>query len=187
MILDVYSRKIVGVTVGAEESMQTSAALIEQTCAREGVAPDTLVLHSDNGAPMKGCTMLAMLESLGAPASFSRPRVSDDNPYSESLFRTMKYRPSYPHKPFVSLEEARAWVESFVDWYNDEHLHSGVKYVTPNVRHAGSDKALLAHRHSVYTKARARNPTRWSRQIRNWEPVTEVWLNQATAQARAAA
>ena len=134
LVVDIFSRKIVGWTVEAEELMDHSTELIKRICDEAGIDPVGLVLHSDNGGPMKGSTMLATLQRLGIVASFSRPRVSDDNPYSEALFRTLKYRPWYPDRPFESIEEARAWVESFVAWYNSEHLHSAIGFVTPDDR-----------------------------------------------------
>ncbi len=121
--------------------------------------------------------MLATLKKLGVVPSFSRPSVSDDNPFSESLFRTMKYIPSYPNMPFESIEAARQWVHEFVQWYNEEHRHSGVQYVTPNQRHRGEDRQILEHRKAVYEAARKKNPERWSGNTRNWDPGTEVWLN----------
>ena len=151
--------------------------LIRKTCLAEGIHADGLVLHSDNGGPMKGATMLATLQMLGVVPSFSRPSVSDDNPYSESLFRTLKYTPAYPNKPFESLEAARKWVHGFVQWYNHEHRHSAIRYVTPDQRHRGMDGELLKQREAVYEMARQRNPGRWSGNTRNWDPVTEVWLN----------
>jgi len=135
-------------------------------------------LHSDNGSPMKGATMLATLQQLGVAPSFSRPSVSDDNPFSESLFRTMKYTPSFPAKPFESIEAARKWVHEFVQWYNNEHRHSGIQFVTPNQRHQGEDKEILEKRKAVYEAAKDKNPQRWSGEIRDWSPVTEVWLNR---------
>ncbi len=123
--------------------------------------------------------MLAKLEELGVVPSFSRPRVSDDNPFVEALFRTMKYRPSYPNRPFVRLDDARRWVASFVHWYNDDHQHSGIRFVTPSQRHDGRETAILAQRHRVYLAARARCPRRWSRHTRNWTPVATVRLNPA--------
>ena len=110
------------------------------------MARDGLVLHADNGGPMKGSTMLATLQRLGVVASFSRPSVSDDNPFAEAIFRTLKYRPGYPKKPFADLAEATAWVDGFVHWYNSEHLHSGIRFVRPIDRHDGRDKAILAAR-----------------------------------------
>ena len=143
----------------------------------EGLAGRSLVLHSDNGSAMKGATMLATLEQLGVAPSFSRPRVSNDNAYAESLFRTCKYRPDYPSKPFASLEQAQEWTQKFVRWYNQEHKHSGLKFVTPAQRHNGQDAVILKRREQVYDDARNRHPQRWSRGIRNWTLEDHVWLN----------
>lgn len=142
MLEDLYSRKVVGWAVHDGESMELAAALVAKSCAEEGIDPKGLVLHSDNGGPMKGSTMLAMLQRLGIVPSFSRPATSDDNPYSEALFRTLKYRPSYPHRPFRSIEHAQDWVSEFVHWYNDHHLHSALNFVTPSDRHAGLDALI---------------------------------------------
>ena len=120
--------------------------------------------------------MLATLQHLGVVPSFSRPRVSDDNPYSEALFRTLKYRPEYPERAFEDLAAARTWVEGFVRWYNTEHLHSGIRFVTPEQRHQGQDVSVLRQRDETYKVARARHPERWSGETRNWEPVPEVIL-----------
>lgn len=177
LVVDIWSRRIVGFEVHAEESMELSAALVRSTCAAENIDPCGLVLHSDNGGPMRGSTMLGTLQMLGIVASFSRPKVSDDNPYSESLFRTLKYRPEYPHKPFDTLEAARAWVTAFVDWYNTEHRHSAIRYVTPNERHHGHEATVLANRARVYERARKKNPNRWSRGTRDWTPAPAVFLN----------
>lgn len=177
LILDVWSRKIVGARVYAEESTELAAELFEATCEQLGVDPDGLVLHQDNGSPMKGAILQATLTSLGVLASFSRPRVSDDNPYSEAIFRTLKYRPEYPQRPFASLDEAQAWVDRFVAWYNTEHLHSAIRFVTPDDRHFGREKVILAKRRRVYKAARRRHPERWSGPTRNWDPVTTVYLN----------
>ena len=143
----------------------------------QGIDPDGIVLHADNGGPMKGSTMLATLQRLGMVPSFSRPSVSNDNPFSESLFRTMKYRPEYPSRPFGSLEEARGWVAVFVDWYNTQHLHSGIRFVTPDDQHEGREAKILARRRRVYERARQRHPNRWARGTRNWTPIEKVRLN----------
>ena len=177
MIVDVWSRKIIAAQVFAEESMDHSAMLLAHACMIHGVQPEELVLHSDNGGPMKGATMLATLHKLGVIASFSRPSVSNDNPYSESLFRTMKYRPDYPSKPFESIDQAQSWVDGFIFWYNTRHLHSSIRFVTPDDRHYGREEHILSNRRKVYEKARSRNPNRWLKQIRNWNPVYRVWLN----------
>ena len=122
--------------------------------------------------------MLATLQMLGVMPSFSRPKVSDDNPYSESLFRTLKYRPTYPTRAFKSIVDARIWVEGFVQWYNYEHLHSGIKFVTPASRHEGEDSEILARRKIVYESARKKNPSRWIKQSRDWAPIEVVILNK---------
>jgi putative transposase len=177
LIEDVWSRKIVGWAVHEEESMELSARLIEETATRLGCQASQLVLHSDNGGPMKGSTMLATLERLGIVPSFSRPNVSDDNPYSESLFRTLKYRPEYPRGAFESLAAARRWVEDFVTWYNTEHLHSAIGFVAPDDRHMGRDKDIFNRRKQTYEEARKRNPERWSKNPRKWEHIEVVKLN----------
>lgn len=177
LVLDVWSRKVVSWEVHEAESSELAAAMIKRTCEAAAIDSAGLVLHSDNGGPMKGTTMLAMLESLGIAASFSRPGVSDDNPFPEAIFRTLKYRPEYPSQPFEDVVSARTWVDRFVSWYNTGHLHSGIRFVTPEDRHAGRDKAVLARRHEVYQRARAARPQRWSRHTRCWRTIAEVRLN----------
>ena len=177
LYLDVWSRKIVGARVFAEESAEYAAELFVHTYIRHGVEPDGLVLHSDNGGPMKGSTMLATLQWLGVVPSFSRPHVSDDNPYAEAVFRTLKYVPQYPNRPFASLEEAQRWVQEFVRWYNTLHLHSAIRFVTPDQRHFGQHEAILANRATVYAAAQRLHPERWSGPLRDWTPVGDVRLN----------
>jgi len=177
LIEDIFSRKIVGWEIHEEETSAHASCLIRKACLAEGIHEDGLVLHSDNGSSMKGATMLATLQKLGVVPSFSRPSVSDDNPYSESLFRTLKYTPAYPSQPFASIESARQWVDEFVQWYNEEHRHSSIRFVTPGQRHRGADLAILEARKVVYEAAKEKNPQRWSGDIKNWDPVAEVWLN----------
>jgi transposase InsO family protein len=177
MIVDIYSRKIVGWEVNPVENAELAAKLLHKAILAEGCLLNPPVLHADNGGPQKGFTMKAKLEALGVTPSYSRPRVSNDNPYSESLFRTCKYRPEYPVKGFDSIDGARKWVRKFVWWYNEEHLHSAIRYVTPAQRHRGEDSILLAKRHRVYQQAKQKQPNRWSGDSRNWQPVQEVWLN----------
>lgn len=184
LIVDVWSRKIIGATVRLEESAEYARDFIAQAIEREGVERDQLVLHADNGGPMKGSTLLATLQRLGVVPSFSRPSVSDDNPFVEALFRTLKYQPNYPRKPFQSLVEAIEWVERFVRWYNDEHLHSGIRYVTPSARHSRQERAILGNRHDVYTAAKRRTPRRWTSSTRNWSPVGDVYLNPVKQEVR---
>ncbi len=177
LIEDIFSRKIVGWEVHEQESAEHASVLISKSCLKESVKRNQIVLHSDNGSPMKGATMLATLQRLGIVPSFSRPSVSDDNPYSESLFRTLKYSPSYPSKPFESIETARQWVHSFVQWYNNEHQHSAIQFVTPEQRHQRVDIALLKKRKQLYENAKVQHPSRWSKQTRNWDYIKSVWLN----------
>ena len=151
--------------------------MFERAYLSEGIEGDVLVLHADNGGPMKGGTMLSTLQRLGVAASFSRPRVSDDNPYSESLFKTMKYRPEYPEGPFRTIEDARAWVARFVTWYNDQHRHSAIRFVTPQQRHDGTHLTVLKQRQKVYKAARERHPERWTGNCRDWSTPTVVELN----------
>ena len=189
LVVDVWSRKIMAWEVHEAEAAELASALIAGRCAALGIDPRGLVLHADNGGPMKGSTMVATLERLGILPSFSRPSVSDDNPYSEALFRTLKYRPEYPDQPFGDLAAARAWVEDFVRWYNTEHLHSGIRFVTPEDRHSGREAAILDGRRELYEQARAARPERWSRGPRCWTPVERVYLNpdRPTPSAKTAA
>jgi transposase InsO family protein len=177
LFVDVFSRKAVGAEVHTEESMEHSSRLLDRVCRAEGIEKHQVSVHADNGGAMKGSTMLATMQRLGVMPSFSRPSVSNDNPFSESLFRTLKYCPLYPTRPFASLEEARAWVATFVSWYNDEHLHSGIRFTTPASRHTGTDTAILAHRARVYHAAQRTHPLRWSGATRNWTKIARVTLN----------
>ena len=182
LFVDIWSRKIVGYTVEARQDDELAAKTFKLACEKNGVDPRGIVMHSDNGDPMKGNTMLRTLEDLGVIPSFSRPGVSDDNAYSEALFRTVKFRPGYPGR-FESLEAARLWVDAFVAWYNDQHRHSGIRYVTPAQRHAGDDVRILQKRHALYERARASHPERWTGTTRNWERTETVLLNPIKAAA----
>ena len=177
LVMDVYSRKIVGWEIFEKEDGEYASQVVEEACRREGVEPGQVVLHADNGGPMKGSTLLVTLQKLGVTPSFSRPSVSDDNPFSESLFRTVKYCPQYPDGPLDSVQEWRDWMTQFERWYDTCQLHSGIQYVTPEDRHNGHDTEILAKRKRVYEEAKRRRPERWSRGTRNWEPITVVRLN----------
>jgi putative transposase len=177
MIVDVFSRKVVGWEVHPAENSFNAAMLVQKAILSEGCMLEPPILHADNGAPQKGFTLRAKLEALGVTASYSRPHVSDDNPFSEALFRTVKYRPDFPFKGFEALEKARDWVKGFVGWYNHEHRHSAIRFVTPAERHTGKDKQVLDTRRQVYETAKARHPKRWSGKTRNWDYIAEVWLN----------
>jgi hypothetical protein len=179
LILDLFSRKIVGFEVHETDTAEHAAHLVRRTALSEGVhaGPTRPVLHGDNGATLKATTVLAMLAWLGIAPSHSRPRVSDDNAFAEALFRTAKYGPEFPARGFADLDAARHWAAEFVHWYNHEHRHSGIRYVTPAQRHAGQDTPLLAARHVLYQQAREANPRRWSGPTRNWTPIGAVTLN----------
>ncbi len=179
LILDVYSRKIVGFEVHETDSADHAVELLKRTALAEGLhaLEKGPVLHGDNGSTVKATTVLAMLQWLRITPSYSRPRVSDDNAFVESLFRTAKYRPQFPASGFSSLEDARRWASEFVTWYNNDHRHSGIRFVSPAQRHAGEDREILARRHTLYLKAREANPQRWSRHTRDWSPITSVTLN----------
>lgn len=187
LCLDIFSRKIVGWQVYANESSFYAAQLLEDICHREGIQTNQVVLHSDNGAPMKGASMRSMMQALGIVPSFSRPSVSDDNPYSEALFRTVKYAPQYPGR-FNGVAEAREYFERFVSWYNEEHCHSGIQFVTPAARHRGADQAILDQRHQVYEAAKEKYPKRWNnRATRNWARIETVSLNPEKGKSQNAA
>ncbi|WP_028537089.1 DDE-type integrase/transposase/recombinase, partial [Paludibacterium yongneupense] len=177
LIEDIYSRKAVGWEVYEQESGEMAAVLLQRSVIREACVRQPLVLHSDNGAPMKSMTLLSKMYELGVTPSRGRPRVSNDNPYSESLFRTMKYCPRWPRDGFADVDAARNWVRSFILWYNTEHRHSRIRFVTPAQRHHGQDITLLAKRHAVYQQARERHPERWAGATRNWTPIGDVTLN----------
>ena len=187
LVMDVWSRRIVGWRVADRESEDVAAVLVTQACSDGNVDPRGLVLHADNGSPMRGSTMISTLQWLGVVPSFSRPHVSDDNPYSEALFRTLKHTPAYPRLPFADLGSAQRWVARFVDWYNGEHRHSAIRYVTPNERHDGREHDVLAARSELYERARSANPERWSGSTRNWSPVELVVLNPERAPLQTAA
>ena len=168
---------IVGWQVYAQESSAQASEVLKDVCAREAIQPHQVVLHSDNGAPMKGATMLATLQALGVMPSLSRPGVSNDNPYSEALFKTLKYRPAYPLTPFETLGAARHWVAELVHWYNHEHRHSAIRFVTPAQRHASLEHDILERRATLYTSARQLHPLRWKGPTRNWQRIALVHLN----------
>ena len=187
LFVDIFSRKIVGWQVFDRESSELASSLLHDICSQLGIPQGQLTVHSDNGSPMKGETMLATMQRLGVAASRSRPSVSNDNPYSESLFRTLKYRSELPLKSFDDILAARRWVADLVRWYNLEHRHSAIQFVTPQERHAGLDKSMLKNREVVYAAARKANPNRWSGSTRNWNSIDEVHLNPITAPRKEAA
>lgn len=182
LILDVFSRKIVGFEVHDGDDAHHAAHLLKRTALAEGIHAQAAkpVLHGDNGSTRKATTVLAMLHFLRLKPSHAGARVSDDNAFVESVFRTAKYRPEYPEHGFASLDDARTRATRFVRCYNHDHRHSGIRYVSPAQRHDGHhghDQDILAARHRLYEQARAANSTRWSRATRNWSRIDSVTLN----------
>lgn len=177
VFLDIWSRKILGWGVHEEQCGKFASELLEALCDELNVSSDGIVLHSDNGKSMKGSSMLSSMQWLGIVPSFSRPGVSDDNPFIESLFRTMKYRPGVSGQRFASVEQGVEWAQHLVHWYNHDHLHSAIGFVTPDDRHNGRDIRLLAQRRGVYRQANALHPERWSGNVRRWSRPLTVRLN----------
>ena len=178
MFMDMYSRKLVGYEVYEEESGEHAVSVLQRSFLSEKCFNKPLVLHSDNGAPMKSQTLKIKLEELGVLSSYSRPRVSNDNAYAESVFRTLKYRPQWPSSGFKDLNQVRQWVERFVHWYNHEHKHSKIRFVTPQQRHEGQEQQILDQRKVVLEAAKQKTPSRWGgREVRNCEAVGAAFLN----------
>ena len=179
LIQDLYSREVVGWEIHEADDADHAVSLLKRTALVEGIhaLSDKPVLHGDNGSTLKATTVLAMLHWLGVKPSYSRPRVSDNSAFVESLFKTAKYRPEFPARGFATLEDACHWGRDFVHWYDFEHRHSGIRYATPAQRHALEDKAILAARHQAYLQARERHPPRWSRETRNSTPIAVVTPN----------
>ena len=178
LIMDIFSRKIIYWKVHKEENSEFAANLLKEACLKENIQPGQVTLHSDNGSPMRGVPMLTMMQSLGVQKSFSRPRVSNDNPFSESLFKTVKYHPKWPTEGFNEIQAAEEWVRDFAYWYNKEHMHSSINWITPEERHQGQDEHKLQQRKLVYENAKKRNPLRWSRNVRDWQAIKEVSINE---------
>lgn len=177
VIIDVYDRSIVGWAIHDREDAQLARELFEYLQTRMNLRG--VHLHSDNGGPMKGLSLLALLYVLGVSTSYSRPRVSDDNPFIESFFKTLKYTAGYPGR-FVDLQHARTWMADFVDWYNTAHRHSALGYVTPHQRRTGVDRELFHQRNQTLAQARGLYPERWGRRPhRRWEAEQAVTLNSA--------
>lgn len=177
VILDLFSRYVVGWLVAGHESARLAERLIEQTCAKQGITPHQLTIHADRGAPMRSKLVSLLFSDLGIAASHSRPRVSNDNPFSESQFRTFKYRPEFPDR-FGSLEDARAIGHHLFAWYNDAHHHSGLSYLTPADVHHGRAATILDVRHRTRLAAYAAHQERFVNGPPGLETLpTAVWIN----------
>lgn len=177
IIIDIFSRLIINWEIHEKESKTHAQELVKKAVFKHGMFNAPLVLHSDNGSPMKAQDFQNLLTRLGITKSYSRPRVSNDNPFSESLFKTLKYTKDFPTKGFSSIDNARKWVHKFVNLYNTEFLHSGIKYITPYHRHYGLDIEILAKRDNVYKNAQFKKPERWSKNTRDWTRINKVSLN----------
>ena len=185
-IMDVYSRKVVGWLVAGRESSTLAVELIRQSCAREGIARDELTVHADRGSSMRSKPVAFLLADLGVTKTHSRPYTSTDNPYSEAQFKTLKYQPDFPER-FGSIEDARAFLVRFFDWYNREHRHSGIGLVTPLQRHDGTDRQVYAKRQEVLKAFCDRHPDRFVRGVPlPPELPGEVWINKPKSDQQAA-
>lgn len=174
IIMDLHSRKIVAHETWEAENAEHSKELLRRASLSENIAASSspVILHGDNGSPLKAGTVIALMQFLGITPSHSRPRVSNDNAFAEAIMRTAKYHPTLPPQGFGCLYDARIWADQFVQYYNDEHLHSALRHVTPNQKHYAQDVQILKNRASLYQEAKAKKPHRWIRGItRNWEPV----------------
>jgi len=186
VVLDVYTRKVVGWLLADRESATLALELIRQSCQREGIGRDALTVHADRGSSMRSKPVAFLLANLGVTKTHSRPYTSTDNPYSEAQFKTLKYQPDFPER-FGSREHARAFLVGFFDWYNNEHRHSGIGLVTPSQRHSGADRIVYAQRQTILAAFYEQHPERFVRGIPSPPELPgEVWINKPD-QARKAA
>ena len=181
-VLDIFSRYVVGWMIAEVESSELAKQLIAETARKQGIQPEQLTLHADNGSPMTGKPLSQLLLDLGITKSHSRPHTSDDNPFSEAQFKTMKYRPDYPDR-FPDIEAARCWVRNFFDWYNNGHYHTGLNLLTPASVHYGEADTVVQQRQTTMTAACAAHPERF----RRGQPVVQgppdaVYINPPTLQ-----
>ena len=178
VIMDIYSRYVVGWMVAERESAMLAERLIRETCERQGIVKDQLTIHADRGASMRSRTVAQLMADPGVTRSHSRPHVCDDNPYSESQFKTLKYHPSFPGQ-FGSLEDARLFLRHFLDWYNNEHRHSGVAMMTPKDVHIGKADEIIRKRQETMNRAYSLHPERFVKGHPKLKPLSrEVWINK---------
>lgn len=180
-ILDIFSRKTVGWALHESESEKHSRRLIRETYKRYGIDPSTLTIHADRGGPMIAGTVAELLNELGVAKSHSRPRVSNDNPYIEAHFKTLKYRPDYPAR-FDSISHARAWCRTFFTWYNEVHYHSGIGYLRPADLHDGTHNVIIERRQTTLDAAAAAHPERFTKHPRPANAPKQAWINKPSIQ-----
>lgn len=184
VVLDIFSRKIVAWSIDQDETAAVAKRVIRAGCKRNDIDEGQLELHSDRGTQMTSTTIAELLEDLGVTRSLSRPRTSNDNPYSEANFKTAKYRPNYPAR-FATIDEARSWMRKFVNWYNTEHYHSGIGYHHPADVHDSTAIAVTAARQTVLDAAFAEHPARFRhRPPVAAAPPAEAWINKPTVQTK---
>jgi putative transposase len=185
-VLDVFSRYVVGWMVAYRESADLAQDLIAEACRKQEIVPGTLTIHADNGSPMKAGTFAQLLTDLGVAKSHSRPSVSNDNPFSESAFKTLKYRPGYPER-FGSIEDARSFCREFFTWYNTDHRHSGIAMVTPENVHYNNHQEVLNARSLTLVKAYQLHPERFVKGVPKVQKVpSKVWINMPCAREQVA-
>lgn len=178
VVLDVFSRYAVGWMIAHRESAQLAKQLFKDTCRKQRIPPSQLTVHADRGSSMTSKPVAFLLSDLGVTKTHSRPHVSNDNPYSESQFRTLKYRPGFPAR-FGSIQDARAFAVDFFHWYNEEHHHSGISLLTPSSLHHGQAPAILAHRQNVLDAAYLAHPERFVKRPPKSNPApSQVWINK---------
>jgi len=181
VILDIFSRYVVGWMVAHRESAALAKRLIEDTCAKQGVVPGQLTLHADRGSSMKSKCVAQMLSDMGVTKTHSRPHVSNDNPYSEAQFKTLKYCPQFPER-FGSIQDARAFCQHFFTWYNHVHRHSGIGLVTPEQLHYGIAEEIVAYRQSVLEAAFKANPNRFKGKVpQSPQLPVAAWINRPSS------
>ena len=177
VLLDIYSRYVVGWMIAERESARLAQDLVETSCVRQGIVREQLTLHADNGGPMRAQSLALLLADLGVTPSHSRPSTSDDNPFSEAQFKTLKYRPGYPDR-FGSIQDARTWARPFFHWYNEEHYHTGLNLLTPASVHSGKTAVIQQQRQRVMRAAYAAHPERFSQGAPVVAaPPSAVWIN----------
>lgn len=177
VVLDIYSRYVVGWMIAERETASLAKDLVETACTRQGIQRDQLILHADNGGPMRAKSLALLLDDLGVSASHSRPHTSNDNPFSEAQFKTLKYTAGYPDR-FGSIQDARTWARSFFDWYNEAHYHTGLNLLTPSSVHYGQADAICQQRQTVMTAAYAARPERFSKGLPAVATAPKaVWIN----------